>query len=155
MSKIRMNLDNWTYKEYVDFVNAYQTGKMASTYDLAVKLIVDWDYDADLNGSDPMLELGVHESAEVLRTIMESISSYIEKLDTSVIKVDFTKWNTRRLLKFDEAKMTGKFELAQEMLSEVIIGSEIDFSKPLLFPDGATLYKAVNDAYAKVVSGKN
>lgn len=154
-NKIRMDLNLWSYQDYVEFLRFFQAGNTAQLFKLAARLLVSWDYEVPLSEEDPLLNLSVHDSGEVLRTINQAIQRYIDDMDVSDVKVDFGKWNTKRLLEFDAARIGGKFEKAQDMLFEIAKLEGVENNQPLSFPDGSKMFKAVNDAYAKVISGKN
>jgi len=155
-NKIRMLPDNWTYGDYYKFATAFRSGDTPTTFELAQKMIVSWDYKTDLNQKNAIMKLGVAESAEVVRTIMETIGKYIEDLDISEVKVDFSAWDTERFMQFDEFRRTGRFDKTEPMFKEVITWEKLTDSKePVSFTIGATVYKALNEAYKQIVSGKN
>lgn len=158
-NKIRMLPDNWTYADYFAFVTAFRAGNNNETFRLAQKLIMNWDYKVDLNQENAILKLGVGESAEVIRTVFETIGKYIEALDIKAVKVSFDAWDTERFLQFDEWKRTGRFDKTEPMLLEVVtwdkLTEEYKDGEPLSFTVAATAYQAVTKAYEKVVSGKN
>ncbi len=155
-NKIRMLPDNWTYRDYYKFATAFRTGDTATTFDLAHKLIMQWDYTTDLKLPNAIMKLGVAESAEVVRTVMETIGNYIEALDVEPLVVNFDAWDTEKFMKFDEFRRVGNFDKAEAMVYDVVTWEGLpekgnDFS----FTQGATVYKAINEAYKRIVSGKN
>lgn len=155
-NKIRMLPDNWTYEDYFKFVVAFQQGDNAETFRLAQKLIVSWDYSADLNAKNAIMQLGVGESAEVIRTIMETIGKYIDDLDIKPLTVSFDAWNTEKFFQFDTDKRTGKFAKTEPMLKEVVKWDKLETATyPMSFTIAATAYKAIAEAYKQIVSGKN
>ncbi len=155
-TKIRLLPDNWSYRDYFAFVAAVRSGASAETFRLAQKLIASWDYKTELSQPKAIMKLGVSESAEVIRTIMEVMSKYIEDLDTKDVKVDFSQWDTERFMKFDEARRTGRLDVAEPMLKEIVVWDKLEqATDPLSFTVASTAFKAVNDAYTLIVSGKN
>lgn len=168
---IRLDVNLWTYQDFVDFTSALQSGNNAVLFDLAARIIVAWDYPVKLSEPEPLMELGVIESGRVVSTVFNTLSNFIEDLDTSDVTVDFGKWNTRRFLTFDEARRDGKVRKAEEMMSEIVtfkgrdpfhkvssLGDFEDVGLPeltrLSFEDGSKAFKAVNEAYSKLVTGK-
>lgn len=157
-NKIRLLPDNWTYADYFAFVHAFQSGDSRETFRLAQQLVISWDYDVDLNQDHAIMKLGVYESAEVIRTVMQTIAEYLETLDVSPVTVNFAKWDTERFLLYDDYRRTKKFAQAEAMLPEVIqwpgyLPEVVE--APLSFTVAATAFKAINVAYTKVVTGKN
>lgn len=167
---VRMNVNNWTYDQFVQFTKAIQTGNNAVLFDLASLIIVGWDYDVDLSKPEPLMELGVIESGKVIGSIFDTINRAAEELSTEGLVVDFGKWNTRRFLEFDDARRDGNTRKAEKMLHEIVnIGDRVaavqsdngdgtlvqkDEYEPLTFEEGARAFKAVNEAYKKLVTGK-
>lgn len=155
-TKIRMLPDNRTYVDYYKFAVAFRNGDTPTAFQLAQKIIASWDYTVDLNLKNAIMKLGVAESAEVLRTIMETISKYIEDIDIEEVVVDFAAWDTEKFLNFDEYRRTGRFDKSEPMFKEVVKWDKLtDSTEPVAFSVGATVYKAINEAYKIVVSGKN
>lgn len=155
-TKIRMLVDNWTYRDYIAFVTAFRAGNTSETFRLAQKLIVSWDYSVDLNLKNAVMKLGVAESAEVVRTVMEVIGEYIDTLDVTGVEVDFKKWDTERFMKFEELNSNGKFDQSEKMLSEVIKWDKLEQATyPLSFSVMATILKAIREEYTRLVTGKN
>lgn len=154
-AKIRMLPDNWTYEDYYLFVKAFQTGNTEETFRLALQLIASWDYDVPLNQPDAIMRLGVAESADVIRTVMENIGAYLEDLKTDDVKVSFDKWDTGRFMHFDQLRRDGKIRQVVAMLPEVITWDRLNVSEPVSMTVGATCLKAINEAYKRLVTGKN
>ncbi len=159
-TKIRLMPDNWTYRDYYEFVQAFRTGKNDETFRLAKKLILSWDYDVDLQREDAIMRLKVGQSGEVIRTVFDVIGKYIENLDIKDIKVNFDAWDTEKFFQFDQWKRDGKFDKTEPLMKEVIFGwekleTEYKDGELLSFTTAATAYHAITKAYEKVVSGKN
>lgn len=159
---IRMNVNNWTYADFIDFTNAIRTGDNQKLFSLAAQIIVGWDYDVDLSKPDPMMELGVVESGKAIGSIFETINRVVEDLPTNDVVVDFGKWNTRKFLEFDDARRAGNIRKAERMAREIVrfvnrpVAVEDDAGEPELFSfeDGAKVFKAINEAYSRLVTGK-
>jgi len=156
--RVRMNVNNWTYADFVAFTQAIQTGNNDKLFELAALVIVGWDYEVDLSKPEPLMELGVIESGRVVGSIFETINKAVEDLSIDGLTVNFNKWNTRRFLEFDDARRAGNIRKAEKMLHEIIelgIADGDGEFEPLSFEDGARAFKAVNEAYKKLVTGKN
>lgn len=155
-AKIRILPDNWTYEDYYNFVKAFQTGDTDTTFKLAQAVIASWDYEVDLAEEDAIGLLGVADSAAVIRTVMEKLGEYLEALDLSEVKVDFSVWNTRKFMHFDGLRRNGKIKAALEMLPEIIKNWEAFVPNDTVsLTAGATMLQAVNEAYKRLVTGKN
>jgi len=157
MSKIRMALDNWTYQDFTDFVASNNTGDKKTSYRLAEKLIVEWDFDVPLSGSDPLMELSLADSSEVIRTVMNAVKNFADTIEVDHVRVDLGKWNTRKFLEFDEQLQKGNVAKIEKALREVTFHPEVDNAsdKPLTFSQGVEMIGAVRTAYNKLISGKN
>ena len=155
-NKIRLLPYNWTLKDYYDFVTAFRVGNTVETFSLALKLIVSWDYKTPLTSKNPIMKLGVAESAEVIRTVMETIGTYMEDLSIEDVEVDFSSWDTERFMLFDDMRRTGKFDKSEKMAREIVKWDSIpEGDEPFTFTVAATVYKAITEAYKQIVSGKN
>jgi len=150
-----LNLSNWSYRDLSAFGQASIKGDFETLYSLARKLIVSWTYKAKLNGDDPFGELSLEDSSEVLRSISENIRQAIDAENTTPYKVSFKPWNTRTFMQFNEAARANNITAVQRYLREVVTIPNDDPAKDISAIDGALAMKAVQDAYAKVVSGKN
>ena len=155
MAKVRMLLDNWMYKDYIDFVRSFSNSETETSYRLAQKLIGSWDYDADLNDPDAFLDLSVEDSTNVVHTVLEQVQLLSEDIDHSGITVDMSKWTTRRFLDFDKARVAGNMRLVNKMMAEVVTVEGEPFPEEPLFVLGAQAMAAILAAYTKMISGKN
>jgi len=153
--KIRVLADRWTYQDFLSFMQASNTGNLEMQYSLVERAIVAWDYDVDLAGPDPMMELGVAESTKVLRTVMEMVNALAEDIDYSHVKVDFSPWKTRTFLEFDRARSEGKWVKVERMLHEVASIEGVSDANPLSMENGMRMFTAVQKAYERLVTGKN
>lgn len=148
-------MDNWTYRDFVDFTEAYQSGNLRPAYRLAENLIVSWDYDVSLDEPEALELLPVEESSEVLRTILTALGNFVETLDTSPVKVSFKKWNTKRFLDFNEARRDKNMPKIEQMVHEVAQLDGLNPADPLPFVEGTMVLKAIQEAYQRVLQGKN
>lgn len=154
MNKIRMNLDAWTYEDYVRFMQAFNKGDNDKLSSLARKLIVSWDYSVPLDSDDAIGELGVAESAELFRTVVTVVTEQGNEIPIDDVNVDFGKWNTRRFFLFDGLRQEGKVKEAEAMLHEIAALEGASPAEPLTYLQGSAMYRAVNEAYKKLVTGK-
>ena len=152
-TKIRLNIAAWTYKDFNQFMAAASVGDQATQFDLAAKLIMNWDYEVPLE--EGLLALGVAEGAEVLRTIMDVLQVIGEDIDVSDVRVNFSKWNTRRFLEFSTASRDSQYDKVVRMLHEVARLDGVDPEEELEFQDGIKMMKAVTEHYRKLITGKN
>lgn len=150
---IRMYVDNWTYEDFCRFLVAAQSGNMADQYKLAEKLLIGWSYDVPFE--EGLMALGMIESAEVLRTVFETLQSIADALDTSDVVVDFKPWTTRRFLEFNEAREAHNHRRVERMVHEVTKLEGVNPDEPLKFQDGAKMMKAITEQYKKLITGKN
>lgn len=156
MSKIRMALDNWSYDDFVKFRQASVDGDTRTTYRLAERLIVSWDFAVSLDKEDPLLDLPLEDSAEVLRTVQNALTDYAENIETDHVKVDFSKWNTRRFLEFNDDLSNSRTKKVEKALHEICNHPDVlSSNKPLTFREGIEMVGAVRKAYSKLISGKN
>lgn len=152
--KVVFNLRQWSYKQYNQFVAAYSQNREQEAFELALKVIVSWDYPVPLDHEDPIGELEMGQAYEILRALMEAMKQYFDKtIASEVVKVHF-KWKMSRYFKFQEARQANEFDTIERMMREIceIQGAEPD--KPLNAVQGALAMIAINEAYAKVVQGK-
>lgn len=155
-NKIRLLPDNWSFQDYWDYISAYRNGSNTEVMRLALKLIASWDYEVDLKQKNAIQKLGVKESADVFRTVMETMADYIENLDITEVEVNFDCWDTEKFFKFDELKRQGKFDKAEPMIAEVVTWDKLEGKAyPYTFTVAATAYKAITEAYKEIISGKN
>lgn len=153
--KVRFNINNWTYEDFVNFTNAIRVGDNDVLFDLAAQIIVGWDYDIDLSSPEPLMALGVIESGRVIGSIFDTINKASEDVSTEGVIVDFSKWNTRRFLEFDKLRRESKTRKAEEMMFEIVkIDGWNSKEDRLSFIDGSRAIKAVNEEYKKLVTGK-
>ncbi len=154
-NKVRFNINNWTYEDFVKFSQATRVGDNDTLFDLAAQIIVGWDYAVDLSVSEPLMELGVIESGKVISSIFDTITKVSEDVSTEGVVVDFSKWTTRRFLEFDGLRRDGKIRKAEEMMFEIVkLDGWENKDQRLSFIDGSRAVKAVNEAYKKLVTGK-
>ncbi len=151
---VRINPDNWTYAESIEFGASVRDGRTARSYELADMLIVGWTYDVPI-------EEGMHglpnilEANKVLGTILDLIKAYGEDMETGEVDVDLTKWNLKRFLEFDSAKQSGKWSKVERMMKEVCNLKGVKANTDLTFTQGAKMMNAIMKAYSDSMTGKN
>lgn len=155
MAKIRMLLKNWTWQDAQNFINSFSEGNTEEGYRLAQKLIVSWDYDADLNNPDAFLDLPLNEANEILKTVYENITAFSETIETGEATVYLDRWTTRRFIEFNKAVQDKKHAKVESMLCEVVELNGKPVKPPLSFDDGAIMMKALIDSYQRSITGKN
>ncbi len=93
---------------------------------------------------------------EAVILAMKTLHADFEDLDIKEVVVDFKPWDTERFMQFDQYRRDGKFDRAEAMLPEVVKWDKLSTSdERVSFTVGATCYKAINEAYKQIVSGKN
>lgn len=157
-NKVQLIPDNWTWDEYVEFVAHYNAKNLDAAYAVARKLIISWDYPVDLASEDPIGQLKVKESFELLRSIFATIGKFLEDLDVKGIVVDDNAWTQRDLANYDKARAMENWRKAEDMVRAITKWDVLDtcpVGEPLPFPVAARVYQAVQNMVAKVASGKN
>lgn len=156
MNKIRMLLDNWGYDDYRDFVQSVNGKSDEKTIELVQQLIVSWDYKISLDDEQAIAKLGLAESGEVLRTVTETIQKFMKELDTADYKVEFSQWTLGDYMRFDTARVSDKWRDALKQAAAIVTkdGEPVNI-EGLTYPGVAAIFKAVQEAYIKVISGKN
>lgn len=153
--KVRFNINNWTYEDFIRFTNAIRNGDNDTLFELAAQIIIGWDYPVDLASPEPLMELGMVESGRVIGSIFDTINKASEDVSTEGVVVDFSKWNTRKFLEFDQLRREGKTRKAEEMMFEIVkIDGWDNKEDRLSFINGSRAVKAVNEQYKKLVTGK-
>jgi hypothetical protein len=154
---IRMDLNNWTYADFYAANAAIKDGDQRKAMELVHKLLIGWDYPVPLADENAMARLSVADSAEVVRTAFTRLGTFLEDLDVSDVKVDLKPWSTETYWTFDEARRMGRVAKAERMVREVVEWDKLpdDPDEPFSFVVGATVFKAVNDKYTRIIQGKN
>jgi hypothetical protein len=154
---IRMDLGNWTYADFYAANAAIKEGDQRKAMELVHKLLIGWDYPVPLADENAMAKLPVADSAEVVRTAFTRLGAFLEDLDVSEVKVDLKPWSTETYWAFDEARRQGRVAKAERMVREVVEWDKMptDPDEPFSFVVGATVFKAVNDKYTRIIQGKN
>lgn len=152
---IYLDLDRWTHIDYLKWSAARARGDNRYVFSKAQDLIARWDYTVDLADPKAIYKIGVEESAEVVRTVADTLNKYIDEASFEEVKVNFRGWDTERFFEFAEAQVAGEWAKAEAMIREVATLEGVQADKPLSFAQGVKLNKAVNDKYKKIVTGKN
>lgn len=151
--KIKIFLDNWSYEDFKNYIEAMRSGDLTTQYDLAGRLLVGWEYSVPF--SEGIMALGMVEGAEVLKTVRDMLNALAEDINIDDVVIDFSAWDTRRFLEFDRAASKGQTAKVERMLHEVASIPGVSKNEPLAFQDGAKMMKAVQEAYKKLITGKN
>ena len=151
-NKIKMFVDNWSYEDFNDFSQAVGKRNLAEQFRLVEKLVVAWDYDSPIE--DGIMALSLHDSSEVVRTVMETIAAVSEDIDTSDVTVDFRSWNTQRFFDFMKAGQDNNIRKVERMMHEVASIEGVSPEARLDFQDGSKMMKAITDEYGRLISGK-
>lgn len=154
-NKIVLGLHNLTFAEYFEFSRAFILNDLDTAYTLAQKFIVSWTYPVSLEQPDALGELSIEESSHVLHTIRTSTENLIETIDTEGVVLDLSVWNTKRFLELNRLRASGEIDKYEPMLHEIAFMEGTEVGKPLSTFQGFAMLKAINDKYAKLLSGKN
>lgn len=152
---VTLNIANWSYADLSDFAKAIGTGNQEAAFAKARKIIVDWEYDVDLNDDDAMNELGMLEGIEVMEAINTTIAGYLNNSDVSDYKVNFKKWKNKDFFAFNEARREGNAAVIERMLRDVVEIPGASDDRPLSAVQGSLAIRAVNKAYERRLNGKN
>lgn len=154
---IRMDLNNWKYSDFWAANAAVRDGDQRAAMELVHKLLIGWDYPVPLADPKAMAKLKVADSAEVVRTVFTRIGAFLEDLNVDDIEVDLTPWDTETFWTYDEARRGGKTAKAERMVREVVKWENMptDPEEEFSFIVGASIFKAVNDKYTRIIQGKN
>jgi hypothetical protein len=162
-SKIRMNLDLWDYKDYMQFVQSIRKGDGDVSYSLMQSIIIGWDYEVPLSTPDAIMELGVEESAKVFQTVTQALEAYVGNLEESASEVTVNwkgvnghnGWNTRRFFLYSQMQEDGKFDKVENMMREIATMPDLDETEPLTATQGIKMNHAIRRTYERLISGKN
>lgn len=149
-------LSNWTYQEFMEFNVSHQQGKARRAFELASKVITDWDYSADLDGTkNPVMELNPIESASVMREIIQKVDEFTRELPLDAVDVHLDRWSTGKFLDFNDAQQSFDFNRVERMMHEVAEIDGVEPSDTLSAPQGMAMQMAISNAYRKAIAGKN
>lgn len=152
--KVVFNPRLWSYKQYNQFVQAFSAGDEQAAFDLALKIIVSWDYPVDLNGEDPLGELKMGEGFRILKSLTTLLGDYFDKEQAEdAVTVDL-HWNMRRYFAFQEARQKRDYSKVEAMMREVCTIQGAEEGKPLNAVQGALAMMALSEAAKKVMEGK-
>lgn len=154
---IKLNMDNWTFKDLIDFTRAGRDNDDEKAVKLLVKIVVEWDYDVSITFEE-LDNLFPLEAAKILYEAGEAMGDVIMGLDVSIVNVDFRKadWRNKRFREFMEARNEQNSVVIERMLREVCTmpGFTPEDKRPLSFYEGSRMVRAVMDSYQNVLSGK-
>lgn len=153
--KIRINPNGWTYEQFNLFTQLFKDGQFDKAGRLARFVIVEWPYDVELSGNDPLAELPLPDALEVLRTIFNTLGDYAQTISTAGYEVNLRNWTWRDFSTFQQLLKAENVEEVSEMVVSVVLRDGEPLELPLSLQDGIAAFKAVNDAVSKVLSGKN
>ena len=153
--KIVLGLHNITFAEYFDFSRAFMSNDLDTAYRLAQKFIASWSYPVSLEQPDALGELSMEDSSKVLYTIRTSTEGLLEDISTEGVIIDLSVWNTKRFLELNRLRAEGKVQEYEPMLHEIAAMEGTAVGTPLSLFQGFAILKAVNDKYAKLLTGKN
>lgn len=154
VTKIRLDVNRWSYQDFVDYITAFQTGKREVMFPLCEKLIASWDYSIPLQ-EGALEELPLVEHGKVLSTIFETVQQYAEDVDISDVSVDFGSWNAKKFYEFDDSKRAKTLDKAITMLFQIATLEGASPDQELTMEQGIKMFKAVNEEYRKIITGKN
>lgn len=154
VTKIRLDINRWSYADFLDFSKSYQAGERDTLFPLCEKLIASWDYQVPLQDG-ALLELPIAEHGKVLSTIFNTLGDYAENIDISDVKVDFGNWTAKKFYEFDDSKRAKTPDKAISMLHQIAKLEGADPGEELTMEQGIKMFKAVNEAYKKILTGKN
>lgn len=146
-----LNLDNWTYSEFNTFLKYMQEMDITGASKLARKVIVNWEYETSLDGVNPIKELTVVEGLKVLREIFKQANEAADKVDISEVELDLSNWKMKDFIDFQEAAVKSDLAKVEKMMEQVVVGIKL----PLAFLEGVKATRALMDALANVLSGKD
>lgn len=150
-----LNLGNWSYRNLSDFAKAVSQGDQETMFSLGRKIIVEWEYDVDLNLPDAINELGMEEGVAVLQAINDTITNFVENADISKYVVSFKVWKNKDFFAFNDARKVGNIATIEKMLRQVVDIPNDNKEQPLSATNGSLALRAVNKAYEKLINGKN
>ena len=156
-TKIRMNVDNWTYQDFNDFLEAMQVNDLDIAHRLAEQIIVQWDYPVDLSQPNPLNKLSFEDGGAALHAVLNTVNTNAENIDTSDVILDFRKWDTGRFIEFTKARKAGKVAVVEKMMREVALmpGMSEDEDAQLTYTQGAAMMRAIRDKYNRILQVKN
>ena len=151
---ISVLLSNWTYQEFMSFNVSYQKGEVQLAFELASKVITDWEYDAPISDTS-ILDLNPIESAKVMRAIVGKMEEFTEGINPDLVAVDLSLWSTKKFISFNEALVGHQFIKVERMMHVIASIEGVDPEDTLSATQGMMLQFAISRTYQRVMQGKN
>lgn len=153
--KLKLDPNQWNYKDFLAFTKAMTTNDQLGAYKLAQRIIIEWDYDISLNETNALAMLPLAEGAKVVRSVMESLNQALESMSFNDVAVSFEKagWNTLSYIEFQKALSSQDYPTIAKMLLEVCTIEGLDPEQTLPLVEGVQMVKAVQDRHRKILSG--
>lgn len=152
---IQILLSNWSYLQFMDFHSAQQKGEAEKAFNLAQKVIMEWDYDVPLDQDEAFLDLTPIQSTKVIREVIAKIDEFTSDIDRDRVGVDFSVWTTRRLLSFNKAQQNHQWRKVEKMMCEICVVDGETMEAPLTAVQGMMMQVAITEKYRKLAEGKN
>ena len=154
---IKTDFNKWTYRDFVQFSTALTSGADSESQKLLMKVVTAWDYDVALS-EGAVDELYPLEAAQVFHDAAIAMNDAIQRLDTSIVIVDFKRagWRNKRFKEFQKARSEQNAPMVEDMLREIcsMEGFTPEDERPLTFSEGTRFVRAVMETYQNVLSGK-
>lgn len=148
---INFNLDGWTYLDYNAFFEAMQAGDLITAGELALDVILSWEYPVSLSGPNPFGELSMAEGGEALRSIMHTLAEFSKSVDISDVEVNLTKFKMSDFAAFQTALREKDLTTVQNYLRRAV-GQEPS-SEPLSVVDGVKFMRGYLEAQKALFRG--
>ena len=146
---IELNLDNWTFQEYMEFMDSAHSvfiddawSANVRMHDLIDIVLKSWSFDTPIEEGLRGLP-GSAEMTQVIVTILARTVEYMRIADTSEVVVNETKLTPSRKRDLQEAKNRRQQWKVEKMVHEVATLPGTSPDRPLTFSQGVMMFKAI------------
>lgn len=146
---IDLNLDNWTFQEYMEFMASARSVFIDDAWSANVRMhgLIDivlksWSFDSRIEDGIRGLP-GSAEMTQVVLTILARTTEYMRIADTSEVVVDKTKLTPSRKRDLQEAKNKRQQWKVEKIVHQIATLPGASQDTPLTFTQGVKMIKAI------------
>lgn len=153
----QINLHQWTYAEFNEFIRASSSGNTRQAGYLLEKVINDWSlYEVPEDMEHPFDHLLFEtEAVPLIQAVSAAITEYSKEIDISPVTVDTSKWRWSDFNHFREVSETGNVAEIEKLLHQVCSMRGVKRDQPLIATAGILMMSALTKKVTQVFSGKN
>jgi len=148
---IKIDINAWSFQDYARFQDSLMAGRFIRVASEISKIIVEWDYDADV--SEGVMSLPtVKDANDVVRTVIDQFNEKIESIGFTDVVVDLS-WTPRQFAEFERNKERKNWKRVEAMIHEVASLPGTNEGTALSAVEGLRMLRAINQSYVDSVSG--